>query len=61
MFKKDKIIGQFYKNSKIKSGELTLLELNFIEIDYKKHFKNIKEFEKILLKTEFNELLGIIE
>lgn len=42
MFKKDKIIGQFYKNSKIKSGELTLLELNFIEIDYKKHFKNIK-------------------
>jgi hypothetical protein len=38
-----------------------LLELNFIEIDYKKHFKNIKEFEKILLKTEFNELLGIIE
>jgi hypothetical protein len=38
-----------------------LLELNFIEIDYKKHFKNSKEFEKILLETEFNELLGIIE
>ena len=38
-----------------------MLELNFIEIDYKKHFKNIKEFEQILLKTEFNELLGIIE
>ena len=38
-----------------------MLELNFIEIDSNKYFKNIKELEKVFLKTEFNELLDISE